>query len=58
MCSCVNEDAYICWAERYNLSESISAFQFMAYIITDGGPCQCWCHDEDEWSDEEDGGDD
>lgn len=39
-CACLDEDAYVCWADRYNLGMCDCAT-----VEEDGGPCSCSCHD-------------
>ena len=41
-CSCLSEDAYECWADRYNLGISDAEV-----VENDGGPCECHCHNEE-----------
>lgn len=49
-CACQDADEYLCWGKRYSLGVDATS-TIRAAVITDGGPCQCWCHDEDEWAD-------
>lgn len=41
-CACSSDDAYECWADRYNLGICDAAL-----VEYDGGPCQCVCHNEE-----------
>lgn len=53
-CACQDDDPYLCWAKRY-LLDCDATSTLRAAVINDGGPCLCWCHDEDEWADEHEG---
>lgn len=44
MCACKANDRYDCWAIRYNMPVALYC---QIGIDTDGGPCECSCHDED-----------
>lgn len=41
MCACEDDDAYCCWASRYNLG-----MPTIQEVRDDGGPCECSCHNE------------
>lgn len=41
-CDCHSDDAYDCWASRYDLEPEDSDARS---IEAEGGPCQCVCHD-------------
>lgn len=42
-CACKSDDAYRCWAIRYE-----RPFDSIETIRSEGGSCECMCHDEDE----------
>lgn len=48
ICACVSDDAYECWADRYNLGMADDAL-----VKLDGGPCKCACHTDDAEDDDE-----
>lgn len=39
-CACKSDDAYRCWAVRYE-----RPFDSPGTIEDEGGPCECACHD-------------
>jgi len=46
-CCCLDDDAYVCWADRYNLGMCTAEV-----VEADGGPCECRCHNEEFQDDE------
>ncbi len=51
MCTCLSSDPYKCWARRYGLNADATG-TVRGFVENDGGPCKCYCHDEDECADE------
>ena len=49
-CCCVHPDAYDCFALRYDMSFDATHQE----VERDGGPCECMCHDDDDFDDEDD----
>ena len=47
-CSCLDDDRYVCWADRNNLGMCNANV-----VEQDGGPCECACHDDYEICDDE-----
>ncbi len=49
-CSCLDDDAYVCWADRHNLGMCDADV-----VESDGGPCTCRCHEDqgDDLDDDE-----
>lgn len=50
-CACKSSDAWECWARRYRHDDPITGDFVMSYdrVEDEGGPCECYCHyDEDE----------
>lgn len=41
-CSCLDDDAYVCYADRMNLGMCSCEV-----VEQDGGPCDCQCHYDD-----------
>ena len=48
-CACHDADPYLCWGKRYLLDIDATS-TIRSAVITNGGPCRCWCHDPDEWA--------
>jgi len=42
-CACRADDRYECWAIRHGMTQ---ANYCQIDVDTDGGPCECPCHDE------------
>ena len=49
-CACVSYDADVCFAKRYEID--------VGDVIEAGGPCECACHDQDDYDHEWEYGDD
>ncbi len=53
-CACPRSEAYDCWRARYDkLTDDLDDLMSRNAVQDDGGPCQCVCHDEDEYDSEE-----
>lgn len=48
-CACMSSDAHNCWALRYHGHTGISELT----VHSEGGPCECSCHETDLDEDEE-----
>lgn len=47
-CACWSKDAHNCWALRYHGHTGVSELT----IHNEGGPCECACHEVDEYEDD------